>query len=303
MGHDGETDRRKQTQRLGRCRRSVVASFGAALALVLAGCGDARESTVAADGGGADSELADTGANSGSEVGGIVQVRVEPVDGVFVEGFEIGLRFETDAGEVLASTLWSDFVRSTGRPEIDAYYDSVLRQPVHVGTIRLFAEVNVGIGPPPSTPDLDGDLPCQLAIEVEPGSEPIVEVGFDGSDDCLRLITAPTGSQGESRPGSSLPTTSTTRPQPASLAVGTSHYVDIDLECQAFELGGIWVLVDGDTSDWQPPGERHEGGTFTIDSPGRGTFVGDAEGTKTATFERIDDGAEPPCAPQPRPTA
>lgn len=94
------------------------------------------------------------------------------------------------------------------------------------------------------------------------------DVSFDGSGDWLRLVAGSTGSQSEAETTGSIPTTSTTTttaPDPPSPDVGTSHYVDVDLDCQAFELGGIWTLVDVDTSTWHPPGERHEGGTFTIE--------------------------------------
>jgi hypothetical protein len=61
---------------------------------------------------------------------GEIRVQLEEVDGVFIEGFEVGLRFESGAGELIGSTLWSDFVASTGRTDIDSYYDSVLSQAV-----------------------------------------------------------------------------------------------------------------------------------------------------------------------------
>lgn len=64
---------------------------------------------------------------------------------MFIEGFEIGLRFDTGGGEVIAATLWSDFVRSTGATDIDAYYQSALRQPVPAGTVLVQAEVNIGM--------------------------------------------------------------------------------------------------------------------------------------------------------------
>ena len=235
---------------------------------------------------------------------GRIHVRLEQVEGVFVEGFEVGLRFETGAGEVIAATLWSDFVSSTGRTGIDAAYDSVLTQPVPSGTVQVSAEANIGIGPGPSIPDLSGELPCTLTVEVEPDQDVAVEVGFDGTGDCLRRVDLPADPPGDPVPGTPTtpPTTapSTSAPAPPSLAVGTSHHVDVDLECQAFELDGIWVLADGDTSTWQPPGERHEGGTFTIEVQGRGRFVGDAAGEKTGIFERLDHGGDPPCAPVPR---
>lgn len=87
-------------------------------------------------------------------------------------------------------------------------------------------------------------------------------------------------------------------PQPTQ--VESRYYVDVDLQCQAFDLDGVWVLVEGDTSTWQPSGERHEGGLFTIADPGRGRFVGNAAGDKTATFRKLSPGEAPSCVPVPR---
>jgi hypothetical protein len=86
------------------------------------------------------------------------------------------------------------------------------------------------------------------------------------------------------------------------LVVGSEHHVDVDLDCRAFFLGDqLFVLEEGDPRSWQPDGEPFEGGTFTYEGDGRGTFRGDAAGTKVATF-RIPGPAEDwSCAPQTRP--
>jgi hypothetical protein len=118
---------------------------------------------------------------------GTVAVHIQELDGVFVEGFEVGLRFETPDGEVIASTLWSDFVESLDSESIEAYYDSVLEQDVPAGTVVVLASANVGIGPPPEVPDLDGDLRCRLEVEVPAEARVDVEVTFDDPADCLRL--------------------------------------------------------------------------------------------------------------------
>lgn len=305
MTSEPESAAAERRTRLGRVRPPVVAISGLLLllGLVAAGCGEEDRTVAAADRDGAPAPMPEAqGRDSG-----IVAVQLEPVPGVFIEGFEIGLRLETGKGELIVATLWSDFVQSTGATDIEAFYDSVFTQSVPAGTVRLRAEVNIGIGPGPEVPDLTGDLPCELVVEVEPGTETVVEVSFGGSNDCLRLLAETGSGSGAADDGSGTtgptPTTSTTVPGPVTLDVGTTHYVDVDLECQAFELGGIWVLVGGDTSTWQPPGERHEGGMFTIESPGRGRFVGDASGVKTATFERTHDDGDPPCVPLPRPTS
>jgi hypothetical protein len=135
-------------------------------------CGDGTDTTIAED------QTPPTGT---------VAVHIEELDGVFVEGFEVGLRFETPEGEVLGSTLWSDFVQTQQDDSLDAYYDSVFEQEVPAGSVVVLASVNVGIGPPPEVPDLDGPLRCRLEVEVPDGGRVDVEVRFDDPDACLRL--------------------------------------------------------------------------------------------------------------------
>ena len=281
----------------------ALATIG--LALTLAGCGRMPETDAGGDVSDTTPVAAGPGPVDGDEATGRVSVRLEQIEGFFIEGFEVGLRFETTGGDLIGSTLWSDHVASTGRPGIEAFYDSVLVQTVPAGAVVVSAEVNIGTGPAPSIPDLAGPLPCVLDVEVEPDGEVAVEVSFDGTDDCLRSVAAPTTPGALTAPGATTTTPPTiTTPlhpsQPEALAVGSAHYVDVDLECRSFRLGGLWVLVDGEPATWQPPGERHEGGTFTIDSPGQGRFVGDAAGTKTATFRLLDDGEGADCHPVPR---
>ncbi|MGQ0434192.1 MAG: hypothetical protein ACT452_17535, partial [Microthrixaceae bacterium] len=78
--------------------------------------------------------------------------------------------------------------------------------------------------------------------------------------------------------------------------IGVGYYVDVDVACAAFTLGDeIWRHDVGDLAGWSA---SHEGGTFTLDAPDHGTFVGDANGDKTATFVT---GTDPDgCAPSPR---
>ena len=168
-----------------RRRRAVLTAF-LALAVVTA-CGDAPDTTST------DEPPDDNPTTDESEPGaptsedtGTIAVHIEEVDGVFVEGFEVGLRFETPDGEVIASTLWSDFVESLGDESIDAYYDSVLEQEVPAGTVVVLASANVGMGPPPEVPDLDGELRCRLDVVVPTGDRSDVEVTFDDPDTCLR---------------------------------------------------------------------------------------------------------------------
>lgn len=117
-----------------------------------------------------------------------VRVRIEKTEGIFVEGFEVGLRFETADGDVIHSALWSDIVNATKSPDIDAYYTTVFTQSVPAAPITVSAEANVGIGPAPSVPDLDGPLPCSVELDLAPGADQLLEVSFDDATNCLRPV-------------------------------------------------------------------------------------------------------------------
>lgn len=119
---------------------------------------------------------------------GTLQVRLAPVEGIFIEGFEVGLRFETSDGEVLYSGLWTEYVRSLDDDSIEAYYESVLTQAVPAGDVVVLATANVGIGPGPVIPDPDGVLDCRVVVSVPAGGETTVEVSFTGDRDCLAQV-------------------------------------------------------------------------------------------------------------------
>ena len=127
---------------------------------------------------------------AGEPVEGTVAVRLEETEGILIEGFEVGLRFESAGGEEVRNLLWSDFVATLESADIDAYYDSVLEQPVIAGPVRVSADVSIGIGPGPEPPDLQADrLPCELELDVPAGETVTVEVRFDdAAPDCLRQV-------------------------------------------------------------------------------------------------------------------
>ena len=135
--------------------RWVGLVVAAAAVVALAGCGD--------DG---DSE-AESGTGGGT---GTVAVSLEPTDAIFIEGFEVGLRFSDADGDEINRVLWSDFVLTQTDDSIEAYYDSVLEQEVPAGAVVVEAQVTIGIGPGPEPPDLDAEeLPCRLDVEVPEG--------------------------------------------------------------------------------------------------------------------------------------
>lgn len=131
----------------------------------------------------------DTASVGGDDPTGMVAIRLDEVEGFFIEGFEIGLRFETGGGDVIATTLWSDFVTASGGGDaIEDFYETMLEQSVPAGPVVVLATVNIGIGPGPEIPDVDGDLRCRLELDVPADGIVDVQVDFSGTDDCLSEI-------------------------------------------------------------------------------------------------------------------
>lgn len=110
----------------------------------------------------------------------------------YIEGFDVGLRFEDAAGEVLASAIWTQHVESVHPDaEITDFYDTVLEQPVPAGTAVVWADVTIGGSGGPLVPDTTGRLPCRLPVEVRAGKTVAVEVRFEEEPRCLRVIPKP----------------------------------------------------------------------------------------------------------------
>jgi hypothetical protein len=175
----------------------------------------------------------------------------------------------------------------------DAYLVPAYRfTDVDGGQVDLAAVADSALTTPPTTgTSADVPSPPETVVEPQPCDAPLVEEDASGT-----TITVP-------------PDIGCAAPDPVLLAegeepaLGVGYYVDVDTECEALDLGGtVWILDEGDVSGWADPGERHEGGTFTLDSPEHGTFVGDHQGITTATFRR-PSGTEQisSCDPVPRP--
>ena len=121
--------------------------------------------------------------------------------------------------------------------------------------------------------------PCEVLTEQDPGTE---------TTHTVQTCTTP-----DPEPG--------TLPKGEQPAIGVGYYVDIDFECTGFVLGDqVWVSDDGAVADWERPGERWEGGTFTLDAEDHGTFVGDAAATKVAQFRTLGPAEDIFCSPEPR---
>jgi len=137
--------------------------------------------------GDAPTEQPDSGETAGGE--GTLVIALEEVQGFFIEGFEVGLRVEQGDGTVVSSWRWNDVVEQFGDGTASAFYETILEEPVPAGTLIVLATVNVGIGPPPAVPDLDGEMDCRIKVEVPQGGQAEVEVNFSGTPDCLRQIS------------------------------------------------------------------------------------------------------------------
>lgn len=77
--------------------------------------------------------------------------------------------------------------------------------------------------------------------------------------------------------------------------IGVGYYVDVNTHCGMLVFADRWWATDSSTPlPWSTP---TEGGTFTLSSADAGTFVGDAEGTKTAEFTARGPASDTPgCA-------
>ena len=69
-------------------------------AISLTGCASRRDSASVESAAKSDEAEVTSGGNEVAPAEGVVTVHLEEVDGYFIEGFEIGLRFETTDGKV-----------------------------------------------------------------------------------------------------------------------------------------------------------------------------------------------------------
>ena len=163
---------------VGRGVVKPVLALAVVALIATAACGDNSDPTLSGD---------DT--SGPTEETGIVAVSLEPVDSLLTEGFELGLRYETADGEVLGTTQWTEFVAQQEGDAATDFYGSIHEQSVPAGPVTVLATMNIGIGPPPIKPDVNGELRCRLDIEVPAGGMATVEVLFDGTDACLRPLS------------------------------------------------------------------------------------------------------------------
>jgi len=93
---------------------------------------------------------------------GSLAVDLEPVEGMFIEGFDVTLQFYDAGDNLLAERTWSESASATGTTaaagDVDPYYTHVLREPVPSGTNRLVTTMRIN-------PDPEGP-PCETTVDV-----------------------------------------------------------------------------------------------------------------------------------------
>jgi hypothetical protein len=110
---------------------------------------------------------------------GTLAIDLEPIDGVFIEGFDVTLRFHDAAGDLFAEREWSDAVTEAGDTDIDAYYSYVLHETVPAGQVRLVTYMRISPGgaiPPPEGPG------CDTTIDIAAGDTARVTLLFSPED-------------------------------------------------------------------------------------------------------------------------
>jgi hypothetical protein len=82
---------------------------------------------------------------------GTLAVDLEPVEGMFIEGFDGTLQFYDSGDNLLSERAWSESVTSTGTTaapgDIDPHYTHLLREPVPPGTVRLVTIMRIRLDP------------------------------------------------------------------------------------------------------------------------------------------------------------
>ena len=108
---------------------------------------------------------------------GTLAVDVEPVEGMFVEGFDVTLQFY--AGDnLLSERTWNESVSATGATaaagDVDPHYTHVLDEPIPAGAIRLVTVMRIGMSP-------DGPQ-CETTVDVGDGDVARVTLLFEPDD-------------------------------------------------------------------------------------------------------------------------
>ena len=102
---------------------------------------------------------------------GTVLLRLEKMDGVLIEGFQLQVRLEDSTGHLLISSTWDDLVRDLKPdPGMDDSYRSVIRTSVPAGSFVFSTVMHPGMEPDQPT--------CVTRGQVKPGGIATVTVKF-----------------------------------------------------------------------------------------------------------------------------
>jgi hypothetical protein len=108
---------------------------------------------------------------------GTVLLRLEKIDGVLIEGFQLQVRLEAPQGQLLLSSTWADLVRGLHpKPTLIEHYDSVIRTSVPAGSFVLSTVMH---------PGMESEQPtCVTRGQVTPGAVTTVTLKFWHRNGC-----------------------------------------------------------------------------------------------------------------------
>jgi hypothetical protein len=160
---------------------AVIAVVALALVLTRDSSSDDNDRTAtgaepddsSADGGGS----GDGGGGSGAAGEGTLAVGLEPTEGIFVEGFDVTLRFFGADDELIAEREWSEIAAEAGGADPNGYYTYVHSEPVPAGPVKLVSYMRISPGgaiPPPQDPG------CETSVDVADGDTVRVTLLFNG---------------------------------------------------------------------------------------------------------------------------
>lgn len=125
---------------------------------------------------------------AGADEDGTLAVNLEPVDGVFTEGFDVTLRYFDAGGTKVGDVEWHTTVPANSG--VDAYYKHVHLQQVPAGAVTLKSWMRISPGgpiPPASGPG------CTTPLQVGEEDQARVTLLFANdpqSGDCAALTSA-----------------------------------------------------------------------------------------------------------------
>lgn len=149
------------------------------------------------------------------------------------------------------------------------------------GRVDLPAVADSALTTPSTTETSADEPPVTPTDEPQPCGEVLVEEDASGTTHTLQPYPCPEPLR---------------LPEGEEPQIGVGYYVDVNVgRCSYVDFDGSWWLplgVDPLTDGWSTP---TEGGTLTLTTQDEAAFLGDASGTKIATFERGPSTDAPSC--------